>query len=92
VIAAELLLAAAAEVRDADRAELAEAAAHAAYLLRVLTLAGTDLGHPPPHQVARGVQGLRLWWLQLRDLDGAGDGPVEARVVLIPTALRAAPE
>jgi hypothetical protein len=49
VIVPQLLLAAGAEVREVDRPqELAEAAAYTAYLLRVLTLTGTDLGHPYP--------------------------------------------
>lgn len=88
----ELLLAAAAEVRDADRMELAKAAGHAAYLLGVLRLVGTDLGLGPPQQVLVGLQGLRLWSLQLRDLDGAGDGPVEARVHHLPSVSSAGPE
>jgi hypothetical protein len=46
---AELLLTAAVEVRSADRAELATAAANAAYLLGVLRQVGTGLGLPPPH-------------------------------------------
>lgn len=49
--AAELLLAAAGEVREANQAELAEAAANAAYLLGVLRQVGTGLGHAPPQQV-----------------------------------------
>jgi hypothetical protein len=92
VIAAELLLAAAAEVRGADRAELAEAASHTAYLLGVLREVGTKLGPRPPHQVLVGLQGLRLWSLQLRDLDEIGDGSVEAWIVPQPTTSSAGPE
>ncbi len=92
MIVPELLLAAAAEVREADRMELAEAAGHAAYLLVVLRSVGTDLGLRPPHQVLAGVQGLRLWSLQLRNLDGAGDGPVGAQVHHLPSVSRAGPE
>jgi hypothetical protein len=92
VIVPELLLAATAELRDADRAELAEAAGHTAYLLGVLRQVGTELGLRPPHQVLTGLQGLRLWSLQLRDLDGAGDGPVGARILPPPTRSSAAPE
>jgi hypothetical protein len=88
----ELLLATAAEVRDADRTELVAAVSHTAYLLGVLRQVGTGLGLRPPHQVLTGVQGLRLWSLQLRDLDGTGDGPVGARVLPLPTASRAASE
>jgi hypothetical protein len=66
--AAELLLAAAGEVREANQAELAEAAANAAYLLGVLRQVGTGLGHAPPQQVLVGLQGMRLWSLQLREL------------------------
>lgn len=47
MIVPELLLAAAAEVREADRAQLAEAASHTAYLLGVLGQVGTDLGLRP---------------------------------------------
>jgi hypothetical protein len=90
--AAELLLAAAAEVRDADRGELAEAAANAAYLLGALGQVGGGLGLRPPHQVLAGLQGLRLWSLQLRELDGTGDGPVEAPVLQLPTTSSAGPE
>jgi hypothetical protein len=88
----ELLLAAGAEVREADRAELANAASHTAYLVGVLRHVGTELGLRPPHQVLVGLQGLRLWSLQLRDLDGVGDGSVEARVLGLPTASSAGPE
>jgi hypothetical protein len=92
VIVPELLLTAAGEVRDADRAELAETAAHAAYLLGVLRVVGTQLGHRPPHQVLTGLQGLRLWSLQLRDLDEAGDGPAQALVHHLPGVSSAGPE
>jgi hypothetical protein len=91
--AAELLLAAAAaECRDADRTELAQAASHTAYPLGVLGQVGTGLGLRPPHQVLAGLQGLRLWSLQLRDLDGPPDQPVTAPVAGVPTASSAAPE
>lgn len=92
MIVPELLVCAATEVRGADRTELAEAASHAAYLLGVLRVVGTDLGLRPPHQVVVGLQGLRLWSLQLRGLDGTGDGPVEARVFRLPGVSRADPE
>jgi hypothetical protein len=75
VIVPELLLAAAAEIREADREELAEAASNTAYLLGVLSQVGTGLGLRPTHQVLAGLQGPRLWSLQLRDLEG----PPEAR-------------
>jgi hypothetical protein len=92
VIVPELLLAAAAEVREADRRELAEAASHTAYLLGVLRQVGTDLGLPPPHQVLSGLQGLRLWSLQLRDLERTGDDSIGARILPLPTASSAVPE
>jgi hypothetical protein len=92
VIVPELLLAAAAEVRDADRADLAEAASHTAYLLGVLGQVGTGLGLPPPNQVLGGLQGLRLWSLQLRDLDGPPEETATAPVVGLPTASDAATE
>ena len=92
MIVPELLLAAAAEVRDADRTELAEAASSTAYLVGVLRQVGTDLGLQTPHQVLGGLQGLRLWSLQLRDLDGIGDGSVEAPVLRLPTTSSAATE
>jgi hypothetical protein len=53
--------------------ELAAAASHTAYLLGVLRQAGEQLGAPPPHQVLVDLQGLRLWSLQIRDLDGPSD-------------------
>jgi hypothetical protein len=86
VIVPELLLAAAAEVRDADRADLAEAASHTAYLLGVLRQVGTGLGLPLPYQVLGGLQGLRLWSLQLRDLDGPPEEAATAPVVGLPSA------
>jgi hypothetical protein len=92
VIVPELLLAAAAEVREADRAQLAEAASHTAYLLGVLGQVGTDLGLRPPHEVLSGLQGLRLWSLQIRDLDGPPEEPATAPVVRLPTASSAGPE
>jgi hypothetical protein len=92
VIVPELLLATAAEVRDADRAELAEAASHTAYLLGVLRQVGTGLGLPPPYQVLGGLQGLRLWSLQIRNPDAIGDASVEAPVICLPTVPRAGPE
>jgi hypothetical protein len=88
----ELLLAAAAEVRQADRGELAEAASHTAYLVGVLRQVGTELGLRPPPQVLTGLQGLRLWSLQLRDLDGIVPSPVEARILPRPTASSAGAE
>lgn len=92
MIVPELLLAAAAEVRLADRTELVEAASHSAYLLGVLCQVGTELGLRPPHQVLAGLQGLRLWSLQLRDLDETGDDPVGAGILPLPTASSAGPE
>jgi hypothetical protein len=88
----DLLLAAAAEIRDADRTELAEAASHTAYLLGVLRQVGTGLGLPPPHQVLVSLQGLRLWSVQLRDLDGPSDRSATAAVLDWPAASSAAPE
>ena len=63
-------------------------AAHTAYLLGVLRLVGTGLSLRPPHQVLVGLQGLRLWSL----LDGAGDGPVEPRVLRLPGVSSVGPE
>jgi hypothetical protein len=60
--------------------------------LGVLCQVGTESGVHPPHQVLAGLQGLRLWSLQLRDLDGIGDGSVEARVLGLPTTSSAGPE
>jgi hypothetical protein len=76
--ATELLLAAAAEVREANQEELAEAVANAAYLLGVLRQVGTGLGHAPPQQVLVGLQGLRLWSLQLRDIGKPPASPLRA--------------
>jgi hypothetical protein len=90
--AAELLLVAAAEFRGADRTELAQAVSNTAYLLGVLGQVGTGLGLRPPHQVLAGLQGLRLWSLQLQDLDGPPDQPVTAPVAGVPTASSAAPD
>jgi hypothetical protein len=91
VTVVELLLAAAAEVRETDQAELAEVASQTAYLLGVLRQVGT--ARPaPPSQVLTGLQGLRLWSLQLRDLDGTEDGRVQPWVLRLPTASRAAPQ
>jgi hypothetical protein len=92
MIVPELLLAAAAEVRKADRAELAAAASHTAYLLGVLRQVGTELGLRSPHQVLAGLQGLRLWSLQIRDLEGPSVDAAAARVLHLPPASRAAPE
>jgi hypothetical protein len=72
--------------------ELAAAASHTAYLLGVLRQAGEQLGAPPPHQVLVGLQGLRVWSLQIRDLDGPPDEPVRGRIAGLPTASRAATE
>jgi hypothetical protein len=71
---------------------LAEAASHTADPLGVLRQVGTELGLRPPHQVLTGLQGLRLWSLQVQDLDGTGDGPVGARILPLPTTSSAAPE
>jgi hypothetical protein len=87
--AAELLLAAAGEVREANQAELAEAAANAAYLLGVLRQVGTGLGHAPPQQVLVGLQGMRLWSLQLRELGKPPDEPAPGHIVGLPAASRA---
>lgn len=92
MILPELWLAAAAEVGDADRADLAEAASHTAYLLGALRGVGTGLGLPSPYQVLGGLQGLGLWSLQLRDLDGPPEEAATAPVVGPPTASDAATE
>jgi hypothetical protein len=90
--AAELWVAAAAEVREADRADLAEAASHTAYLLGVLRQVDTELGLRPPHQVLVGLQGLRRWSLQLRNLDGPPEQPARDLAISLPTASDAATE
>lgn len=90
--AAELLLTAAAEVREADRTELAEAASHTAYLLGVLGQVGTGLALPPPHQVLDALQGLRLWSLQLRSLAGPSEEAATTPVVGRPTGSDVATE